>query len=1148
MRFPLYKMFIRDVRISFVASIFLLVFLWALGRQQLDARENVLTITESRSVQISGFRKGWDQPILDKMRFDAVHRRLLVRFPGAAESIAKQLNRGRKIEKVELLLPFKRTEVFPNGYNQRRSFGVRERYRKVRPNWHAVARAVRHPWTADEEFGPTFNAWIKDTAFWGKAGAESKEDDVFPQRFGPTRLSIFQAKEIDDPMVGSGALGTGTKYVHFADRQPGPEEAVIEDPEQVKPARMDVTASVTDSTFGETPGERLRRLADCGFLLRKWETYDFRYIDSGSYPWAASTGGRAIAIHSPKLHVTFSEGEPSAVDVSAPADIRSLAERIEGTEAAGEQPLAIPEYEEIQRRLDRHGFRRRAWMNDWQWDRLKELRRYHGRSLPQNPEQYRKWIDQLLKEQPRYWNGWDNAERLLEYYRYEPTLPHYVSKHYFHDYWTAWLQPETPTEELVHPMGKPAKSRGQTHPLKYYRKTGDWRGNASFYRYGFTQTLSTMNFNHTASMGALLGGNIIDSKHAMKDGRQGLEQFPLRTWSWKDGSTQESIDHYYFALTLVAQKMFADFGPRHIDRMMGRSILAKSVEELASAYHPHLRHFLASASRTGTPDYMLATQDGTQHVVHTLSRSGALHDLNKEDIPHGMDRFGNDVSPVEAQQMTMVRPWAPAWYANIVDEKPIPYKMTNAYTERGHYTDPPLWRRTYLGEHYGLTSTDVTKGTIQILGHWRRSDSTVKRVQQLGTMDVIYGINTSHLGNPGGGWRPKHGMQATLQHENKMVVVTSPQHRHLKDRKPEDIRKLKSTVAFYNYEEPAPGWDILIDGEPMGSLPATAEAGERITIHDGRTYIGIIPLPTKDLGGGGVVLHQPEPQTSKNTGVETQARLAIENFNYRKKKGETVPEQNVMDAAYGGWIIEYGDETEYDGFDDFRRHLRNTELQTNWKDGEKVMEVTYESGEDALDVGVDTLYRGGNTGKLFTHRTVNGAWPYLEKNMHRNTSLTRQGRVPLLEKNGAALRTEEETMGYLQTEPISGTYVGYHPLPDMSYFALQTPENVRVRPDGRVGITRVMVRPSEHLVRIDHALKEGQKNRPDRAKAMFLFGLEKKPAVERNDKPVPERELKQVTVDGEQAWVVPLQKPLPDRQTLKERYQSARKAFQNRRR
>ena len=116
-------------------------------------------------------------------------------------------------------------------------------------------------------------------------------------------------------------------------------------------------------------------------------------------------------------------------------------------------------------------------------------------------------------------------------------------------------------------------------------------------------------------------------------GATGWRTTPLRLWCWYDGSTQESVDHYYFGLTLSDQKMFADFGPTALDRMMGKMMLAKSVEELTSSYHPALRRFIASSTRTSTPQYLLITQDGLQHIMHNLSRSGAIHDLNNPNLP-----------------------------------------------------------------------------------------------------------------------------------------------------------------------------------------------------------------------------------------------------------------------------------------------------------------------------------------------------------------------------------------------------------------------------------------------------------------------------------------------------------------------------------
>jgi len=600
-----------------------------------------LTFDKVETACISGFREKWDMPLPGEMVFDAVHRSLLVRFPGAAEKIAAQAAKGYKVDQVELLLPFEDTEFDPP-YKVRWSFGGRELYEKVKPQWHAVAWALRRPWIADEELGPTFNAYINGAGYWARYGAQDTEKDRFPLRFGPAEVSYKQT-------VG----------------------------------RMDVTAALSDATFGKTLAERLRRLEDCGFLLRKWEVYDFRFRKNGdgAYEWQVATGGHGIRIKPPRLVVTLiADAKAASIGRLAPgADVRALAAELKETGTGGKPTALMPTEEELKAIIERFRLKRPDWMPRWQWERVQELDALGGGyRIPTTPEGYAKWIDNMLSDPPRYWNGWDVPDRLLTWYLYADALPAPVREHYCINYWKAWLMPDRPTSELDHPQAIELWYKGRN---KYYEETGDWRGNASFFRDGYCYVMSTMNFNHTAAMGALLAGNIIGSQYAMQDGRHGLEHWPLRTWVWYDGTTQESIDHYYFALTLSGQKMFADFGPTHLDRMMGRSMLAKSVEELTSAYHPGLRHFISSSQRTAG-QYVFVTQDGLQHIVHTLSRSGALHDLDNSNIPGGMEPIGHDTPPGRIAQQTVTGPWAPQWVSYMVDEKPLPYQMTNTFTIR----------------------------------------------------------------------------------------------------------------------------------------------------------------------------------------------------------------------------------------------------------------------------------------------------------------------------------------------------------------------------------------------------------------------------------------------------------------------------------
>jgi hypothetical protein len=233
----------------------------------------------------------WDGVNPGPLAFDAVHRHLLVRFPGAAEKIAEALATGKAIEKIELVLPYLDEEIWPqgrvdfpsaDGYRYRMNWNCDKLYRERRPNWHAVAHALRKAWTPDAATGPTYNAAVNGAVYWKRFGASDTNEDRFPQELGPAEVSSY------------------------------------------KPAgRMDVTAVVTDEAYGKTLGERLRVLADCGFVIRKWEVYDMRFYD-GAYEFQVGTGPRAVLVKSPQLVVTW---KPGGVTAMPPSD-DGLVERL----------------------------------------------------------------------------------------------------------------------------------------------------------------------------------------------------------------------------------------------------------------------------------------------------------------------------------------------------------------------------------------------------------------------------------------------------------------------------------------------------------------------------------------------------------------------------------------------------------------------------------------------------------------------------------------------------------------------------------------------------------------------------------------------------------------------------------------------------
>lgn len=1043
-----------------------------------------LVLDQAQTAGISGFRKWWDTPQPGALVFDAVHRSLLVRFPGAAARIAERIEGGAAIAKVELVLPFQKTDVQTfNGqsdsYSDRMSFGGTENYAKNKPQWHAIAWALRRPWTADKELGPTFNASINGAGFWAKYGAQDPATDRVPTQFGPTEVS------------------------HVATT-----------------GRMDITPLLTDAAFGKTLAARLRQFEDCGLLVRKWETYDFRFRKpgDGAYEWQVGTGGFGLYITAPRLEVTFAVvQQPGKAPKLAPAaDIPALATDLKARHKGGVPTAVMPTAEELAQLLKKYAPQRPAWMPEWQWQRVQELEALGGGySIPATSEAYGKWIDTMLAVPPRYWNGFDAPDLLQVYYLYKDALPPYVRDHFFRDYWTAWLEPDRPTSQFDHPQAMEMWYGGKN---KYFDETGDWRGNASPYRAGYCYVISTMNFNHWSALGALLGGDVIGSQYAMEDGRHGLEYQPLRLWAWYDGSAQESVDHYYYALTLGCQKMFADFGPTALDRLMGQSCLAKSMEELTTAYHPALRHFIACSSRTGVPEFLLTTQDGLQHIMHTLSKSGALHDLKNPDLPAKFPILNQNVSPGRVAQCAITGPWAPDWVANLVDAKPLPFEVTANDKIYGRCAERPRWKRTYLGQNYGVASGDLQFGCVPIMAQWRRDTRQVETVQELGTLLLRCGFNSTPMTNAQPGWVDAQGMQATLQHKNKMLVITSPYDLAKRD----GVKTVQSTVALYNFQRPQPTWEIYIDGQKVTGLPARAKQGQRLAIRDGVTYVGIIPLPATNLGRTDEVVLSEGTEQVQYPDYKVKAALEINSYMLQRDTAlDKSADWKAVDLAYGGYVVELGDATEYKDFAAFQQHLAEVKIETRWEAEKVALHVTCTSGADVLEMACRTDYTADDqSDKCFLYRRVNGQWPYLPPGIDRDTTLTQLGTTGRIEKNGAVLTCEPGIMAYVQTEPISGTYAGFNPLPDPSCWAFAVPGGVTVKADGRLGLARVVVRPKENRLWLDYGVKDDQRT-GDMATALLVFGLKAAPVVERNGKPVTEK-IASVELDGKTAYVVPL--------------------------
>jgi hypothetical protein len=1086
-----------------------------LGLLAAAALAQQVTIGGAEMAGISGFRAYWDKPVVvtedgatrmsDRGQFgrglvadwstgkpgapvfDAIHRGLLVRFPGAAEQIATELGKGNTVQKVEIVLPYVDAEFFPMDYSDPDGMSfLGDLWAKNLPTWHAVAFVVRKPWKADPQLGPTFNASVNGVSYWSRFGAQDVKADRFPVQFGPTEVSYKQP-------VG----------------------------------RMDVTALLADPAYGKTLADRLRVLSDQGFLLKKWETYDARF-NHGGYEYGGGPGGRGIRIKAPTLVVTFAPGKADLGALAPAADVRNIA-------PAGKPTAIMPTPQELKGYMNRFAFKQPKDMPEWQWRRVKDLFSLTADEggFPESTDAYNAWVDYTLSLSYRMFRGHHTPLSTHMYLLYQEGMPEVMREH-LRNYWAAWLMPGRPYTELQHNQWgiwtKPENS--------YYATTGDWRGNHSFYRDSYTRFMSTMNFNNNATQAALLGGAMINDPYAMADGRFGLEHILLRLWSWDDGTTQESIDHYYLGLTLYAQKAFADLGPTELDRMMGRNMLLKTMDELASCYHPAFRRFVSTSGRTGVAE-MLGINEGVNAILHTVSKKGALHDVYNPDRL-SMPAAGHDLPPDLVARQQLIGPWMPLWMGNIVDDKPLPFEMTADFRQWGAHRVSPLWKRSYLGHHYGLATLDVAVGnqTVPVMAQWAREPGQADTLQEIGTLLMRYGLNTTEFydslyhgttqSNANGSVGEQGGSTYALQWKNKAIVFTSPK-KNFADynrQMPNPITSLQSSIALANYQ-PNPTWKIYVSGKPWdGTLPLRAKMSDRITIQDGLSYIGLIPIPATNLGRAEeILITDGGKPVDLQGGGKAAPTLVINSYNYcdaTKPFDPKTVDWTKVDRAYGGFVIEMGDAEDYGSFAAFQQHVKAAKLELKWDDAKGVLNTVYKSGADTLEVGFKPEYASGWSTNMpstecFPYRRVNGQWPYLAPGVDRVSNLSIQGTAGTLAKNGATLQHQPGLMAYLLTEPVSGNYLFSNPLPDPQYLEAAA-NGVKIGADGRLGLAQLVLNQKDNTLDVRYAVKEGQTG-ADMATALVVTGCTVAPKLTINGKAVKGIET---TLNGVAAVVAPL--------------------------
>jgi hypothetical protein len=258
------------------------------------------------------------------------------------------------------------------------------------------------------------------------------------------------------------------------------------------------------------------------------------------------------------------------------------------------------------------------------------------------------------------------------------------------------------------------------------------------------------------------------------------------------------------------------------------------------------------------------------------------------------------------------------------------------------------------------------------------------------------------------------------------------------------------------------------------------------------------------------VLSDEGELTEMQGGGKLKTSLVLNLYNYRSNT--PLDRQRAdLDEAWGGFALEISDATEFADFAAFQKHIAAAQVEARWDASERTVHAKLVSGKDTLEAGFKPGYTGDwdkqtPTDQCFPYRRVNDAWPYLAKDIERDTTLGQISRTGRAETGDAVLTVEPGRMACVEFEPVSGTFVGYTPLPDSTSWKLALPGGISIEPDGKVGMFRVTVWPRENQVHVEHARRPGEPP-ASLAGTLQIRGLNR-PQVQVNQQPA------QVGADG----------------------------------
>jgi len=183
----------------------------------------------------------------------------------------------------------------------------------------------------------------------------------------------------------------------------------------------------------------------------------------------------------------------------------------------------------------------------------------------------------------------------------------------------------------------------------------------------------------------------------------------------------------------------------------------------------------------------------------------------------------------------------------------------------------------------------------------------------------------------------------------------------------------------------------------------------------------------------------------------------------------------LMDATCG-WLVEVADASDYASFAEFRAHLAQMPVATEWSAEERTLSIDWTSGEDAMALNFCTALQRERDNRpwpwsqVITRASVNGESPWPADGILFDSPLGQLVTTGHAEKAGATLDTMPGQSAMLKVEPISGNFIAINPFVDPVPLELSVPGGVTVRSEGDFGCGRIRVCPAENALWVSYHL------------------------------------------------------------------------------